>query len=144
MSRHVLTSFTAHGHEVMFNILRGRRGEYGDWNPTLRANTRGIPGSDNSVTQVSGFAPVQLALRLEFDDPRAYRTFLALWGEVGTLTLLAGFTSLDGPVRTINGREYEQYHDTMLLDITDIVNEVDGTKECVATFQRAFTRPVLS
>lgn len=110
---------------------------YPDWESEVLTTTRQIAGSSNIVTQVMGHGPARLTLAIWFDDRATYRQFRRYEGTVQTLSLLAGFTSHDGVIRTHSGTEYERFDRTFLERVTSVQNRIGGGVECVATFLRA-------
>jgi hypothetical protein len=118
---------------------RAVNGTYADWEQEALTSTRSFAGSSSYVTQVSGFGPSTITLDLRFDTRRDYMRFRAHSLTVGTLSLLAEFTSHDGPIRTWgDGRAYEQFRDTLLLKISDVQHRMGGFVLCTAVFQRAY------
>lgn len=117
--------------------IQGQEDVYPDWQPVMLESTRQIAGTSSFETQVMGFGPARITLFVVFDCRADYRRFLAKVGTVATLSLLAGFTSHEGPIRTHLGRDYEQFRDTLLLAPANVQNRVGGAVECLATFQRA-------
>ena len=122
----------------VFHVEVDDDGTYPDWEQELLESTRQYAVSSSYVTQITGFGPSRVTLRLWFDTRRDFDRLYAQYGTVGTLSLLAGLSNQRGPIRTWTGRDYEQYRDTLLLQISRIRPGVDGTVRCEATFQRAY------
>lgn len=118
--------------------VRAVNGTYPEWEQEMLQGTRQFAGASSSVTQIGGFGPARLTLPLWFDNHVAFARFRAHYGTVATLSLLARLSNHEGIIRTINGIEYEQYRDTLLVNISNVISSVDGTVECHATFQRAY------
>lgn len=117
--------------------IQGNEDVYPDWDSELLSATRQIAGSSNFVTQVQGNGPATMTLSVAFDSRDQYRLFRTFQGTKQSLVLIAGFTSYDGDIRTINDLDYECFHDTMLLRISNPQNRIGGIVECAATFMRA-------
>lgn len=117
--------------------VRAYQGTYPDWESELLTSTRQIAGSSNVVTQVMGQGPARMTLELRFDCKDDYQQFRRYYGQVGTLSLLARYTSHQGPIRTYLETDYEQYQHTMLERISEVVHRLSGQVHCRATFLRA-------
>lgn len=113
-------------------------GNYPEWDQELLESTRQFAGSSSYVTQITGFGPARLTLSVWFDTRRDFARFRTRYGTVATLSLLAGLSNHEGIVRTHNGKAYEQFRDTLLLEIRDVSANIDGSVECRVTFQRAY------
>jgi hypothetical protein len=111
---------------------------YPDWETDLIDTTQHIPGSNRNDTFVSGFTPARITLPLEFDTRDDWKQFRRLWGTVGTLVLLAEFTSHDGEIFHDLDRAYEAFPNTLLLRIGRPAHRIGGQIEAEATFQRGF------
>lgn len=122
---------------VRFSIVRGRGGEYPDWEYRPRIVTRHIPGSNTAVSQYLGTPPATVTWELEFDDVAMFRRFRAKLALSGTLTVLANFGSAQGVVEVIQDRVYEHLDAVQLLEIDGVAFDLDGVVTCSATFQRA-------
>lgn len=138
----LLTGFGLDPEDVNFArftvSIQGREDVYPDWeSPTLVRN-RQFAGSSSFMTQVSGFAPNTLMLQVDFDDSRQLDLLMAKQLTESTLVLLAGFTSHDGEIRTLVGRDYIFYPNTLLLNLGNVNREIGGGGSCTATFQRAW------
>ena len=117
-------------------------GVYPDWETEDFETLRHIPGSDDNDLYDGGAGPDVLALSLYFDTRSDYRAFRARIKTIGTLHLLAGFTSItgtgfDGATGTAwhdAGRDYERYAPVYLRRPRRVVNHIDGVVECEAEF----------
>lgn len=118
--------------------VRAENGTYPDWDQEMLSSTRQFAGSSSYVTQVGGFGPARLSLTLRFASRRDFMRFKTYTGTIGTLSLLAEYTSHDGIIRTYNDLDYEQFRDTLLLSIDEVRHHIKGgPTSCRATFQRA-------
>lgn len=117
--------------------VRAINGTYGDWESELLTNTRQIAGSSNVVTQVMGEGPSRLTLELRFNRRDDYMRFRRFRGQVATLVLLARYTSHEGDIRYHLEEGYEQYPNTMLERVSEVVHRLSGQVHCHATFLRA-------
>ena len=128
-----------HDHFAHFRVLiQGGVPVYPDWDAPELVRSRQFAGSSSFLTQVSGFGPSTLALRLQFDDNHQFDLFTTKRLTEATLVLLAGFTSHEGVKLTALGQDYEQFPNTMLLSVSNVVREIGGGGECTAVFQRAW------
>jgi len=118
-------------------------GVYPDWEPEPNRTVRQIARSDDFDVYVGGWGPSRLTLAVWFDDVPAYRRLRSLYrlSTPGTLSLLAAFTSHEGPIRTHLGRDYEQYRDTLIDAIRAPRFPPDGRVECTVTFLRSEPAP---
>lgn len=124
--------------DIRFTILiTGREDVYPGWRFAPTIVTRHIPGSNRAIVQHMGTPPASLSLRLEMADVDAYRALLARIGTVGSLVLLADFTSARGAVWHEHDRDYERLDDVLLAGLADEAFRVGGEVEVTATFQRA-------
>lgn len=101
---------------------------------------RQIAGSSGRFDVYNGgFGPSRLTLSIWFDTRADYLRFRGMYRArtPGTLSLLAQFTSHEGPIRTHLGRQYEQFHHTLIDRIESPLNRLDGGVECQAVFLRA-------
>lgn len=119
-------------------LIQGREPVYPDWDVPTLAQTKQYAGGSSYVTQVSGFGPATLALKLQFDTRAEYVKFNRLRSSLGTLRLIAGYTSHDGARMHYGNLDYEDYDDTLLLQVSQVQHEIDGGIECMAIFQRAW------
>lgn len=120
-----------------FDVLTSAAGVYPDWSPSLRAVEDAIVGSDNFEIQILGFGSARLTLHLDFDTREQFRSFQSRWGKRETLVLFAGFTRHEGDVHHWQGRDYETFPNTLLIDVRSVNHMVDGSVECQATFVRS-------
>lgn len=124
---------------IPFHVEVDEDGTYGDWQQEMMESTRQYAGSSSYVTQISGFGPARLTLPIWFDSRSDFRRFQTRYGTTGTLSLLAHLTNHAGVVRSWgDGREYEQFANTLVYEITDIRSNIDETVTCRVTFQRAY------
>ena len=131
--------FEVDGYSSYFRIERDdRSGVLPDWSQELVSATEHVPGSNRSITQMSGFGLASLTLALWLDDRDGYVFFRKLLGSTGTLVLLANFTSHEGELRHELGRDYEYFADTTLMQIGRAEHHIGGYVRCEATFVRAF------
>ena len=137
MSDHGLTPYVGFD-LVPFDIAPSAAGTYPDWEWSQAIEVRHIPGSNTAVVQHMGNPPATITLSLFFDRVSDYRRFMQKQGVVGTLTLLANFTSAVGTVEHKLHVDYEHLDAVMLLSVrgTQILIGNEGV-ECQATFMRA-------
>lgn len=121
-----------------FHVEKTDEGEYPDWQSEILSDTRQFAGSSSFETQIGGFGPSTITLSLWFDTRDDYRAFRSRYASVATLSLLAHFTSQEGIVRHRSGRDYEEFTDTLLLNVTNVRHQAGGEVACDATFQRAY------
>lgn len=120
-----------------FHVLTNSAGVYPDWNPGLRVVEDAIVGSDNFEIQILGFGSARVTLHLDFESREQFRAFQAHWGKRETLVLYDGFTRHEGDVHHWQGRDYESFHNTLLIDVSNVRHMVGGSVECNATFMRS-------
>lgn len=111
-------------------------GKWPDWTRKANVQTRSIPGSNRSITQMVGFGPRTVTYPLVLATSEDYMSLQDLQGTQGTLMIFEETASVEREAVEYYGDVYDEITDVILVDISSSVRSVGGYIVCDATFIR--------